>query len=153
MLIGTIFLILISNITFCNAKTNTGTITPISIKELKAILDKDDSIILINALSPDVYEDCHIRAQGSINFPFYITGTALKQWEKDLIKKYPNAKKTPIYVYCTSPACAAGQMACKLLQKMGFKKIFEYKGGTREWFDTYGKDSCSGPCKAEYLFD
>lgn len=131
----------------------TECIAEISAEELKAILHNDATALLVNTLSPDVHEDCHIKARESINFPFYLEGAALQTWERELLKKHSHAKDEPIYVYCTSRACAAGQMACKVLLERGFKKIFEYKGGTREWLEKYGKDACIGPCKARYLYN
>lgn len=128
-----------------------GRITPITTTELKKTLKQNDSIILINALAPEVYKDCHIKAKGSINFPFDLEGAALDTWEKNLLNKYPNAKHQPIYVYSASQTCTASETASKRLRALGFKKIFEYKGGMREWRDTVGKESCEGPCTKEYL--
>jgi rhodanese-related sulfurtransferase len=153
-IISGFFLVLIS--IYSTIKTYSsqekGSITNISAEELKKILDNDDSIILINAMPPEVYKDCRIKAHGSINAPFYQKKSEWKKWEKLLLKKHPNAKKEPVYVYCASYTCSASEKACNTLRIMGFMKIFKYKGGSREWLEKYGKKYCIGKCEMEYLY-
>lgn len=128
-----------------------GDITQINAQELADALDQNNALILVNAMPPKVYKDCHIQAVGSINVPFYQKASAWKKWEKALLKKHPKAKDEPIYVYCASYSCAASEKVSNKLQAMGFKKIFEYKGGMREWLEKYGKKRSVGVAEMEYL--
>src|SRR5579864_1710580 len=122
--------------------------TQITAAQLKKMLDKGQDFTLINVLSEDAFEDCHIKHKNSNAIPgcipFFKLENIAKKWSSKV-------KESPIYVYCASEKCVASQNACEILQKLGFKKIFEYKRGMREWLEL-GYPSV-GPCKMEYLFN
>ena len=42
-------------------------------------------------------------------------------------------KDIPVYVYCPSGVRSA--KACKKLKKLGFKYVFDYSGGYKEWIE------------------
>jgi rhodanese-related sulfurtransferase len=43
-------------------------------------------------------------------------------------------KKTETFVtYCSSFECEASTVAAKKLEKYGFKKVLEFKGGLKDW--------------------
>ena len=77
--------------------------------------------IVINVLSKDVYNDCHIK--GSVNVPL----PELEKYAKNL------NKDDEIIVYCAHYQCAASRNAWKTLHDLGFTNVKAYEGGMREW--------------------
>jgi len=92
---------------------------------------------VINVLSPDVYEDCHIK--GSINVPY----DSLADYAKDV------PKDTELVVYCASYRCPMSKRAWHLLKDQGFTNIKAYEGGAAEWY-SLGHPT-EGPAEKSYL--
>lgn len=92
---------------------------------------------LINVLSPEAFQDCHI--QGSINVPY----DQLEAFVKDL------PKQTELIVYCASYSCPLSKKAFHLLKNLGFTNIAAYEGGIVEWH-ALGYPS-EGSCSMDYL--
>lgn len=98
------------------------------------------NFLLINVLSKESYQDCHIK--NSINIP-------LENIE-DINKYIKNLNlDTPIIVYCASYACSASSIAWHKLKDMGFKNVKAYEGGIKEWYQN--NLPVEGPCKLDYL--
>lgn len=112
--------------------------TPIiTAEELKARMDSEKDVVVINVLPDYLFNDCHIN--GSINVPLKQLVGIVKEWDR--------AKK--IVVYCALHECDAGEKACILLGRMGFEHIQDYKGGIKEWYQL-GYPT-NGPAKSNYL--
>lgn len=97
----------------------------------------DKKVLLINVLSKEMFDDCHIV--GSINVP-------LDDLEAFAQKLDKNQK---IVVYCSSAACAASVKAWRLLDSKGFQNLWAYEGGMAEWH--HAGFPSQGACKAPYL--
>lgn len=78
-------------------------------------------LMVVNVLSPEAHQDAHIK--GSINVPFEKLEETAKNWNKD----------TRIVVYCANYFCTASAEGARKLQKMGFKNVAAYEGGSAEW--------------------
>ncbi len=91
----------------------------ISLKELQK---KKDEVILIEVLDPDQYDDFHIK--GAINIPY-------KKIATEAEKKFN--KEDEIVVYCSDYECESSKIAADKLDDMGYKKVYHYKGGKKEW--------------------
>jgi rhodanese-related sulfurtransferase len=98
-----------------------------------------DNIIVINVLSAQSFEECHIT--GSINIPYAELPEKLNSIDKN--------KK--VVVYCAHKDCPAAGDAYRSLEAAGFTNIFYYRGGMREWLQTDLKTE--GICKATYLHE
>ena len=94
-------------------------------------------LLIINALAPEAYDDCHIA--GSINAPLATLESYVKNIPKD----------TEIVVYCAHYECPVSRNAWHLLKKLGFTNIFAYEGGMAEWKKK--RYPSQGNCKSEYL--
>ncbi len=81
-----------------------------------------NTIRVINVLSPETYEDCHIA--GSINVPY----DNLAEYANDL------PKDAELVVYCASYMCPMSKRAWHLLKDKGFTNVRAYEGGTSEWY-------------------
>jgi len=81
----------------------------------------EPSVIVVDVLAQDLYEDCHIP--GSIQVDFEKVAEAAQDWPK-------SAK---IIVYCANYACTASASAVKTLKAQGFD-AYEYAAGMAGWF-------------------
>jgi rhodanese-related sulfurtransferase len=96
-----------------------------------------NKVLLINVLSSDYYNECHIK--GSINVEI----DKLKDYAKDL------SKDQLIVVHCFSYNCHLSDRAFNMLKELGFNNIKEYKGGIALWVQLgYPTE---GSCKDPYL--
>ena len=94
----------------------------IPIEQLLEMMENKDDFKLIEVLSEDSYKGGHIH--GAINIP-------VDKLEKESGKKL---KKTDtIVVYCASYTCHASTNAAKILLKMGYNKVFDFKGSKKTW--------------------
>ncbi|MCL4360806.1 rhodanese-like domain-containing protein [Candidatus Dependentiae bacterium] len=97
----------------------------------------NNKILLINVLSKESFEDCHIP--GSVN----VSLNNLKRYAEKL------DRNIEIIVYCASYQCSASRQAWQILDELGFEKVKAYEGGIREWYQ-HGLP-VEGVCKAEFL--
>ena len=89
--------------------------------------EKDD-FVLINVLPRDAFREKHIRT--SINIP--IEGEDFDE----TVRKVAGGKDRKVVVYCASFDCDASEKAAKRLEQAGFEQVYDYEGGTRDWFET-----------------
>lgn len=98
---------------------------------------KEQSIVLINVLEKEQYDDCHIQGSHHVD---------LAQLDSFMRS---TAKNATIIVYCSNYLCSSSDYVAGRLRVAGFKKVFVYSGGMAEWFQH--KLPVEGPCKAMYL--
>ncbi|TXG38928.1 rhodanese-like domain-containing protein [Seonamhaeicola maritimus] len=92
----------------------------LSAEEMKTMLE-DKSLLLIDVRTPKEFAEGHIK--NAINIDFYS-----ETFKEDIKKLDPNV---PVLLYCRSGG-RSGKTA-KMLQKTGFKKSFDLKGGILKW--------------------
>ena len=96
----------------------------IKMNDLWSKLQEKEDFKLVDVLGRDRFEKQHIC--GAINLPLEeIEGKATQMF---------SAGDT-IVVYCASYDCPASTEAAKKLLRLGFTKVFDYKGGFKEWMD------------------
>lgn len=101
---------------------------PLTKEELKNMNDNQHAdFVLINVLSPDSFNEKHIRT--SINIP------QENQEFAQTVEKVAGSKERKIVVYCASFECDASSKAAKKLDDAGFSNVFAYEGGTKDWFE------------------
>ena len=89
----------------------------IDFEEMNMMLKSDKNCILLDVRSPQEYKEQHLER--GINIPLY-----------DLQKKVINiipSKENVIIVYCQTGNRSI--RAVKMLTKMGYKKVYNLKGG------------------------
>ena len=97
--------------------------TPIiSAEELKAAMEANTDLYVINVLPASIHADCHIT--GSMNVPLKELVESVASWNRD----------KEIIVYCALYECDAGEKAYILLSCMGFTNVTDYSGGIKEWY-------------------
>lgn len=87
---------------------------------LKAMLDKDKSILLVFPLSPIEFNDLHIA--GSVNIPL-----------DDLKTKLPADKNRPLVFYCLGEKCTASWRAAEVAAGLDYQKVYAYRAGLPAW--------------------
>ena len=90
-------------------------------EELKRKLENDE-VILIEVLDKEDFNKSHIA--GAINIPLKQIGTEANQ---------RFSEDDEIVVYCSDSDCSASPTAAKKLDSLGFKNVYDYKGGKKEW--------------------
>lgn len=97
----------------------------------------EPQLVIINVLSLEDYEDCHIT--GSIHVSFDDIEDTIKSFDK----------QNSYVIYCADYACMASGYVAKLMQEQGFEHVWEYAGGMNDWFNK--GLPVEGPCKKAYL--
>ena len=82
--------------------------------------EKEPTLIVVNVLAKELYDDCHIP--GSIQVDFDKVSDVAKGWPK-------SAK---IVIYCANYSCTASGSAARDLKAQGFD-AYEYAAGTAGW--------------------
>ncbi len=94
----------------------------ITTEGLKALMDREEGVMIVNVLSRDAYASEHIS--GSISIPLgEIEATAPKLLKKD----------EPVIVYCASLTCTASATAGDKLDALGFTDVTRYEEGIEAW--------------------
>ncbi len=113
-------LLIITFLASCNAQQNLNTISIIDTETLKVALS-NKTIQLIDVRTPLEYKQGYIG--NAINANIYTSdftqATALLD------------KTKPVYVYCHKGG--RSNAAARKLTKLGFNKIFDFKGGWKAW--------------------
>ncbi|MDO3380951.1 rhodanese-like domain-containing protein [Gilvimarinus algae] len=86
-----------------------------------------DDFVLINVLSPDAFNQAHIRT--SVNVPVDQEGF------EEMVKAIAASRDRHIVVYCASFDCDASRQAAEQLDAAGFKHVYDYEGGTKDWIE------------------
>ena len=80
-----------------------------------------NKVTVIDVRTPQEYQDGHIENAQNINVQSADFKAKMENFDKD----------KPIYIYCRSGARSA--KAGKILEDMGFKEIYDLKGGILSW--------------------
>ena len=97
----------------------------ITIENLLEMKTNNAKFKLVDVLAQEEFKEGHIP--GAINLPLDKLQTSAKTHLK---------KNDKIVVYCASYVCQASTKAARALQKMGYKKIVDYKAGKKGWLHT-----------------
>ncbi|MCB9293195.1 MAG: rhodanese-like domain-containing protein [Lewinellaceae bacterium] len=106
------------------AKAHAGSIS--EVLPAKAYKEKMEELEasrqLLDVRTPKEYQEGHI--EGAVNINFY-DDDFLQQLEKQL------DKDKPVLLYCRSGRRSAN--AAKQMQELGFKEVYDLKGGFLQW--------------------
>lgn len=95
--------------------------------ELKRMNETDhEDFVLINVLPRAAFNEQHIRT--SINIPVDADDFA------DRVESVVGGRNRKIVVYCANHACDASPKAARKLEDAGFSRVYDYEGGTEDWF-------------------
>jgi len=95
----------------------------INIRSLSRRIRKKN-IQLVDVMAEEIHQNVHIH--GAINIPF-------ARLDHDAVKKLDPQKV--IVTYSIDYECPVSRIAAQKLKKSGFRKVFYYPGGLREWLE------------------
>ena len=101
--------------------------THITVEELKARLDSGEKINLIDCREPHEYEEANLGGK-------LIPLGKIQTMQVDEIE---DLKDEEVIVHCRSGK--RSQMACMVLDQMGFKNTVNVEGGILSWQEKFGK--------------
>jgi rhodanese-related sulfurtransferase len=99
-------------------------ISAITAEELRAKLDRDDALVLVDALAPMVYAHSHLPR--AINMPPAAV-------DPDRVARRIPDRHTEVVVYCSNPKCDDSVMTAQRLEGIGYTNMRHYAGGKDEW--------------------
>lgn len=93
----------------------------ITLQELEKKLAKNE-VTLVEVLKEEDYANLHIKK--AVNLPLEKIGESTR--ERFL-------RDEPLVVYCTDHNCTASLRAAEKLLELGFRNVYQYPGGKKEW--------------------
>lgn len=100
----------------------------ISRDELKRMNEEQErDFVLINVLPRESFREQHIRT--SINIPVN------EEHFTEKVEEVAGGKDRDVVVYCASFDCDASPKAGQKLDEAGFSRVYDYEGGTKDWFE------------------
>jgi phage shock protein E len=95
------------------------TLPAITVRNLKAKLDANEPIVLLDVRTPEEFTNGHVA--GARSLPLAELATRLDELAKDAA------------IYCICLWDGRSQRACDLLQRAGFTNVFDVTGGMAAW--------------------
>lgn len=100
----------------------TAHVRSISLDHLKRMMDSGEPFVLVDVRTRNDFDKEHIKSARSLPLD-----------EIDESVKARLRSDDPIIVYCDSFICSASTSASKMLTRLGYTNVRDYKGGLREW--------------------
>jgi rhodanese-related sulfurtransferase len=99
----------------------------LSTEELIEMQERQEQFTLINVLPADQFSQTEIP--GSENISLHEADFATR------VQRATGGKDRTVIVYCGNEQCTASTEAAARLAAAGFSKVYDYKGGAREWYE------------------
>ena len=93
--------------------------------ELKALLDGNEDVLLVNTLKAESFEKT--RIPGAVNIPLDDEDFVAR------VEEEAGGKDKPVVVYCASRECNSSEKAAEMLENAGFTAVTDFAGGFRAW--------------------
>lgn len=114
----------------------------ISPKDLKECLDKEEDIYLLDTRNDYEYE------QGTFKNAKYLNMKHFRDFPKSVQQLDPEIKEKKVVTFCTGGIRC--EKAALVLQKFGFKNVYQLEGGILDYFAACGGAHYEGEC---FVFD
>lgn len=93
--------------------------------QLKAKLDADQNLVLVEALPAKYYDEKHLP--GALNLPH----NQVDELAPTLLPE----KSAAIIVYCASSTCQNSGIAANRLIELGYTNVYDYEEGKQDWVE------------------
>ena len=97
----------------------------ISRDELRAKMDRGESFVLVDALSPMSFAFSHLP--GALNLP--------PIWVDEKARRRIPDLDAAVVVYCENETCDSSIAVANRLIELGYRNVSHYAGGRRDWAD------------------
>ncbi len=97
----------------------------ISRDEVKQHLDREDQIILVEALPEKYYNDSHLP--GAIQMDHLEVN--------DKASSLLVGKESKVVVYCANTECQNSTKVARALDGLGYTNVYEYAEGKQDWLE------------------
>ncbi len=94
----------------------------VSREELKAMMDRGETFVLVDALGPEHYASSHLP--GAVSLPYEFVDEA---------ERVLPDKRAEIVVYCMNEGCSASGEEVRELTEMGYTNVRHYAAGKQDW--------------------
>lgn len=116
-----LFLILFTSLFFVSCKgQETEHFKLLNSAQYKQVIS-ENGVTIIDVRTPEEYQNGHIENAQNINVQSGDFKAKMENFDRE----------KPIYIYCRSGSRSAN--AGRILEKMGFKEIYDLKGGILSW--------------------
>ena len=95
-------------------------------KELKAKLDREEDVVLVDALGEGRFEEAHLP--GAINIPY-------DRVDELAPRLLPGKGAQIVVVYCSNSPCRSSAIASSRLSLLGYEDVRDYHEGTQDWIE------------------
>ena len=110
-----------------------GGVALISAVDLKAKMDANEPVVIIDVRSSNAYASSDQKIKGAIHVKLRRLDHRLKFAP---LKDVPRDR--PVITYCACPADEASISAARVMLEQGFKNVRAIKGGWLEWVNVKG---------------
>ena len=128
-----LFFLILSAALVTQAQQPAPPVNMIGAEELKAKLERNEAVTVIDVRSSEGFANSGTTVKGSIHFK-------LRKLKSRL--RYPPLKDLPrnaeIVTYCACPSDESSIAAAQILQTNGFKNVRVLQGGWSEWLKAKG---------------
>ena len=100
----------------------TAHVRSISMDHLKRMMDNNEPFVLVDVRSRNDFDREHIKGARSLPLD------EIEESAKNMMRP-----GDAVIVYCDSFVCSASTSASKILTRVGYQNVRDYKGGLREW--------------------
>jgi rhodanese-related sulfurtransferase len=97
----------------------------IDANRLKALLDSNEDVLLVNTLNAGSFETTQIP--GAVNIPLDSEHFVRR------VEELAGGKEKPVVVYCASQECNSSEKAAERLEDAGFTAVTDFAGGFKAW--------------------
>ena len=97
---------------------------PIDRNTLKQWLDERRDITPVEVLAPEKYREFHLP--GAVNVPLG------EGFAERIQETFPD-RFQPLAVYCYDERCTASPEAARIMEELGYQKVYDYEAGKVDW--------------------
>ena len=131
--VASLFILILSGLTAAQAQQPAPPVSMISAEELKAKLERNEPVTIIDVRSSEGFANSTTTVKGSIHFK-------LRKLKSRL--RFPPLKNLPrgaeIVTYCACPSDESSISAARILLASGFTSVRVLQGGWNEWLKAKG---------------
>lgn len=128
-----ILILLVSVVILAQAQQAPGPVTMITAEDLKAKLERNEPVTIIDVRSSEGFASSSTTVKGSVHFKLRKLKSRLRFAP---LKDLPRSGE--IVTYCACPKDEASIAAAQILQSSGFTRVRVLQGGWHEWMKANG---------------